>query len=128
MQQSASALQLWGAGGFGFLIGWSLYYVNRHRGDAVRGYRDLATLIAAIGGGAVLALFPAGTDLFGAYGLGLVAGFLVYFGVLGLLVWRSSQFDLDYFIDGRHKEPPPGTVVDHRGGALGPQHDVRIPE
>ena len=40
---------------------------------------DIVTLIGAIGGAAVLALFPEKSDLFGAYGIGLAAGFFMYF-------------------------------------------------
>jgi hypothetical protein len=40
---------------------------------------DLATIIAVIGGGAVLALFPASSDLFGAYAIGLTGGFFYCF-------------------------------------------------
>jgi hypothetical protein len=64
------------------------------------------TLVGVIGGGAVLALFPAGTDLFGAYGLGLCAGFFAYFIVLVLLVWSSRNFTRDWFLDGRRKVLP----------------------
>jgi len=47
---------------------------------------QLAFLVGVIGGAAVLALFPAGTVLFGAYGIGLLAGFLGYFGMLVVFV------------------------------------------
>ena len=106
MNQSltASTLQLLGAGGFGFVIGWYLYYVNRYRKADVK-LSDLVTLIGALGGGAVLALFPARTDLFGAYGIGLFVGFLSYFLTLILLVISSKNFDFDWFLDGRRKKP-----------------------
>ena len=63
--QQATTVQMLGAGAFGFLIGWFVYYINRHRSAPVR-FSDIAGLLGAVGGGAVLALFPAGTDLFGA--------------------------------------------------------------
>jgi hypothetical protein len=44
----ASSLQLWGAGGFGALIGWYLYYINRRRTDQVRN-ADLVSVIGAMG-------------------------------------------------------------------------------
>lgn len=106
-QSSAPFLPLLGAGAFGFLIGWFVYYINRHRSAEVR-FADLVSLIGAIGGGGVLALFPAGTALFGAYGIGLFLGFFGYFGVLLLLVWRSENFSVDYFIDGRRRSPADG--------------------
>ena len=102
--QSATTLQLWGAGSFGVLIGWMVYYINRYRKADVQ-LSDLVTLIGIIGGGAVLALFPAKTDLFGAYGIGLAAGFFLYFMVLIILVNVSKNFTVDFFLDGRRKKP-----------------------
>jgi hypothetical protein len=102
--QSASVLQLWGAGAFGVLIGWLVYYINRYRKADVQ-LSDLVTLIGIIGGGAVLALFPAKTDLFGAYGVGLAVGFFLYFFVLIFLVGISKNFTVDFFLDGRRKKP-----------------------
>lgn len=108
--EATSGLQLWGAGGFGFLIGWYVYYINRHRKADVQ-LSDLVTLIGVIGGGAVLALFPARTDLFGAYGLGLFIGFFLYFIVLIVLVGFSKNFTLDWFLDGRRKVLPPDFYI-----------------
>lgn len=120
MNQSltASMLQLLGAGGFGVVIGWYLYYVNRYRKAEVK-LGDLVTLIGTIGGGAILALFPARTDLFGAYGIGLFVGFFGYFLALILLVSFSKNFDFDWFLDGRRKHPqspyyiPPAIETPH---------------
>jgi hypothetical protein len=102
--QAASTIQLLGAGGFGALIGWYVYYINRYRKADVQ-LNDLVTLVGVLGGGAVLALFPAGTDLFGAYGIGLFIGFFGYFVVLNILVRISANFDTDWFLDGRRKRP-----------------------
>ena len=115
---SASALQIWGAGAFGLLIGWYIYYINRHRkGDVQLG--DLVTLIGVLGGGAILAIFPAKTDLFGAYGIGLATGFFLYFLVLIVLVAISRNFNFDWFLDGRSKGPDGRIVVpEHGGGAM----------
>jgi len=104
--ESSSVLQLFGAGGFGALIGWLVYYTNRYRRGEVQ-FTDLVSLVGVIGGGAVLTLFPAKTDLFGAYGIGLFAGFFGYFLVLVLMVGRSSNFTLDWFLDGRRIPPKP---------------------
>jgi len=100
--QSASLIQLLGAGGFGVLIGWYIYYINRYRKADVQ-LSDLVTLIGVIGGGAILALFPARSDLFGAYGIGLFSGFFAYFFVLIILVGVSANFTVDWFLDGRRK-------------------------
>ena len=96
----ASALQLWGAGFFGAVVGWFVYFVNRHRTEDVK-LTDVAALLGAIAGAAVLALFPAGTDLFAAYGIGLAAGFFGYFLLLVVLVWRSKKLGVDWLLDGR---------------------------
>lgn len=113
-------IQLWGAGCFGLLIGWYVYYINRHRKGDVQ-LSDLVTLIGVLGGSAVLALFPAKSDLFGAYGIGLAIGFFAYFLVLAVLVGVSSNFDADWFLDGRNKAPGAGwqggpTPMGHSGG------------
>ena len=104
--ETTSALQLLGAGGFGALIGWLVYYINRYRRGEVQ-FSDLVTLVGIIGGGALLALFPAKTDLFGAYGVGLFAGFFGYFLLLVLMVLRSPNFTIDWFLDGRRIAPAP---------------------
>lgn len=96
-------LQLLGAGGFGALIGWYVYYINRYRKADVQ-LSDLVTLVAIIGGGAILAIFPAQTDLFGAYGIGLFSGFFGYFLALIILVSISKNFGLDWFLDGRRRK------------------------
>jgi hypothetical protein len=101
---SASILQILGAMGFGTLIGWYVYYINRYRKADVQ-LSDLVTLIGVLGGGSILALFPARTDLFGAYGIGLFIGFFGYFLVLIILVSISKNFDADWFLDGRRVRP-----------------------
>lgn len=68
---------------------------------------DLVTLVGVIGGAGVTGIFQARTDLFGAYGIGLGVGFFGYFLVLLLLVGISQNFDWDWFLDGRRKQPAP---------------------
>ncbi len=98
-----SLVQLLGAGGFGAVIGWLVYYINRYRKEDVQ-FSDLSTIIGIIGGGAVLALFPESTDLFGAYGIGLFAGFFLYYLTLLGLVGKSKAFNSDWFLDGRRRK------------------------
>jgi hypothetical protein len=105
--ESATAIQLLGAGGFGLLIGWYVYYINRFRKGDVQ-MTDLVTLIGVIGGGSVTALFEARTDLFGAYGIGVALGFFSYFLVLVGMVKHSRHFDVNWFLDGRRKDPDTG--------------------
>src|SRR5512134_242878 len=95
---AATSMQMLGAGGFGALIGWYVYYINRYRKAEVE-LNDLVTLIGILGGGAVLALFPARTDLFGAYGIGLFAGFFSYFLTLLMMVGISKNFAVEWFLD-----------------------------
>jgi hypothetical protein len=101
--EKASDMQLRGAFAFGLVLGWYLYFLNRYRKEIT--LADLTTVVGAIGGAAVLALFPAESDLFGAYGLGLAVGFFGYFLVLVVLALRSRNFGIDYLIDGRRTLP-----------------------
>lgn len=111
MEATASVLQLAGAAGFGALIGWYVYYINRYRKGSVQ-LGDLVTLLGIIGGGAVLAIFPARTDLFGAYGIGLFVGFFSYFITLCVMVRISRKFNVDWFLDGRRKKLSEDEVID----------------
>jgi hypothetical protein len=95
----------WGALGFGAVIGWYLYFINRYRKADVQ-IGDLTTVIAAIGGAAVLKMFGDDANLFGAYGIGIAAGFFGYFIVLIFLVGHSKGFTSDWFLDGRRPNPP----------------------
>lgn len=108
--ETTSSIQLWGAGGFGAIIGWYVYYINRYRTRDVQ-LSDLVTLIGILGGGAILALFPARSTLFGAYGIGLFIGFFGYFLILLLLVTVSQNFGVDWFLDGRRKRPGRGEII-----------------
>lgn len=115
MADNATTIQLAGALCFGTLIGWYIYFINRYRKNDVQ-LGDLGTLIGVISGAGILALFNAGADLFGAYGVGLAIGFFTYFSVLIYMVHKSTNFDVDWFLDGRRKKPkddqiiPPGTA------------------
>jgi hypothetical protein len=117
--ESASGFEQLGAACFGVVIGWFTYYVNRYRSGPVR-LADLGTMIGAVGGAAVMALFPAKTKLFAAYGVGLALGFFGYFVVLLVLVAVSREFTVEWFLDGRRKklpdefEIPTGTAVTRR--------------
>jgi hypothetical protein len=96
----ATTIQKIGAGAFGAVVGWYVYYINRWRKDDVQ-LSDIVTLLGAIGGAAVLALFPAKSDLFGAYGIGLASGFFMYFFILVILVNKAPGFSSAWFLDGR---------------------------
>lgn len=67
-----------GAVCFGLVVGWITYRTLR-RGPDQTALSDIATIVAAVGGGAVTALFNA-ASLFGYYAIGLAVGFFGYFG------------------------------------------------
>ena len=68
-----------GAGCFGAVIGWIVYRTLRRReGPAV--ISDIATVLGAVGGGAVTVVLQT-PELFGAYGIGLAVGFFTYLAV-----------------------------------------------
>ncbi len=106
----ATMLQLLGAGALGAVIGWYVYYINRYRQGDVQ-LSDIVTLVGAIGGSAVLAIFPQRSDLFGAYGIGLFAGFFGYFFILIIMVTASKNFNRDWFLDGRRKTLAPDEYI-----------------
>jgi hypothetical protein len=109
VETAAKTLQLIGAGAFGAVVGWYVYYINRWRKDDVQ-LSDIVTLLGAIGGAAVLALFPAKSDLFGAYGIGLAAGFFFYFCILVVLVNKAPGFTAGWFLDGRAPKLAPDEI------------------
>jgi hypothetical protein len=115
-----------GAFCFGLFLGWYTYFVNRYRKSEVQ-LGDLTTVVGVLGGGAVLALFPAGSDLFCAYGVGLAVGFFAYLTMLLVLVFKSPNFTVDWFLDGRRVGPkvgeiiPEGTAVTVRAMGLDPK-------
>ncbi|VAW33031.1 hypothetical protein MNBD_CHLOROFLEXI01-4192 [hydrothermal vent metagenome] len=113
----ASRLQIAGAMGFGALIGWLVYYINRYRTGDVQ-FSDLATIIGILGGGAILALFPPSTDLFGGYGIGLFVGFFSYFIYLNVQVSISKKFTVDWFLDGRSKKLGPDEMGRKEAGEI----------
>ncbi|MDQ0473451.1 hypothetical protein [Labrys wisconsinensis] len=95
-----------GAAGFGCIIGWLVYYINRYRKADVQ-FSDLTTIVGIVGGAGVTSLFG-GADkaLFGAYGIGLFVGFFGYFIALIVLVHNSGGvFGATWFLDGRRKKP-----------------------
>jgi hypothetical protein len=103
---------------FGAFLGWFAYFVNRHRAGAVK-LTDLGTVIGAVGAGAVLALFPAGTDMFGAYGIGLAVGFFAQFVILVIMVLVTPGWSLGWFLDGRRPALQPGEQPGNGQNPLG---------
>jgi hypothetical protein len=89
MPQDVSSISLAGAFCFGLVVGWITYRTLRRA--QVTGLGDIATVIGAVGGTAVLALFPGGTALFGIYGIGLAVGFFGYLISALALASRAGQ-------------------------------------
>lgn len=123
-----SAIATVGAAGFGCIIGWLIYYINRYRRGDVQ-FSDLTTIIGIVGGAAVTALFGDGDKaLFGAYGIGLFVGFFGYFIALLVFVGRSGGiFNVTWFLDGRRKRPSADEEI--QGAATGdrPAMDLALP-
>lgn len=83
------SVQTVGVSCFGLLVGFITYRtLVRAASTAVS---DLASVIAAVGGGAVTAMAKPGTDMFGWYAIALLAGFVVY-GVLFALTNGVGAF------------------------------------
>jgi hypothetical protein len=72
-----------GAVCFGLVIGWVTYRTLRRK-EGTAALSDLASVLGAVGGGVVTALFKT-DDMFGYYAIGLAIGFALYF-VIGLAV------------------------------------------
>src|SRR5687767_1901864 len=96
----ATMLQKIGAGAFGAVVGWYVYYINRWRKDDVQ-LSDIVTLIGAVGGAAVLSLFPVKPDLCGANGIGLASEFCLYFAIPVILVNKAPGLNPGWYIDRR---------------------------
>jgi hypothetical protein len=62
---------------FGLVVGWITYRTLRRAEQGAR-IADIAAVVAAIGGGAVVNAQLSEPDLFAAYGIGLSAGFFGY--------------------------------------------------
>lgn len=68
-----------GAAFFGIVVGWIVYRTLRRKEGKVA-LSDISTVIGAVGGAAITALFNSG-QVFGAYSIGLAVGFFTYFVV-----------------------------------------------
>jgi hypothetical protein len=78
-----------GAFWFGIVVGYITYRTLRRKKDA--GISDIASVIGAVGGAAVLALFPADSSRFDFYAIGLAAGFFLY--LLASLAFSGTKVD-----------------------------------
>ena len=81
-----------GAFCFGLVIGFITYRTLRRTDQT--SISDIAAVIGAIGGGAVLALFPAGSERFDYYAFGLAIGFVAYL-IVSLILAKSYGVGAD---------------------------------
>ncbi len=79
----------WGALCFGLVVGWVTYRTLRRTQPT--GLSDISTVVGAVGGAAVISLFPQETGAFGAYCVGLAVGFFGYLIAAGIVDVRSAS-------------------------------------
>jgi len=82
---------------FGVVIGFITYRTLKHKKDA--GISDIASVIGAVGGAAVVALFPAGSNRFDEYAIGLALGFFLFLVIFQVIAWASSADRATQFLD-----------------------------
>ncbi len=82
-------LDLWGALAFGGVIGYVAYRTIRR--TKTSGLSDIAAVAGAVGGGTITLLFPTGSQAFGAYGIGLAAGFFIYLLISVIVAALTKQ-------------------------------------
>ncbi|MFZ2998833.1 MAG: hypothetical protein WA071_00660 [Undibacterium umbellatum] len=71
-----SLMQIIGAGCFGTVIEWVLRFVLAHSQEVT--VSSLGTIVSAVGGAAITALFDRGGDMFAGYSVGLACGFFLH--------------------------------------------------
>jgi hypothetical protein len=77
-----------GAIAFGLVVGWVTYRTLRRK-EGVSALSDISSVIAAVGGGTVVALFKSG-EVFGFYSIGLAIGFFLYLIVNMIIVGKEE--------------------------------------
>jgi hypothetical protein len=88
MPAQLGAVQLIGASAFGAILGWCLCWIFfREKGTTLK---DLALIVATLGGAALTKLFP--DRLFGYYCVGAGLGFFGAFIVVSLAAWKNNKF------------------------------------
>jgi hypothetical protein len=86
----------WGAISFGLVIGWITYRTILFREEQAE-LADIATVIGAVGGAAVTALFKS-EMLFGAYCIGLAVGFFAFLIVRNIKTGKDKDGNTIYLI------------------------------
>ena len=88
---------------FGIVVGWIVYRTLRRKEDTVA-LSDIATVIGAVGGAAVTALFDSDA-LFGWYCIGLGIGFFGYL-VIALIIEKKGSPASGWLSGGDDFGPP----------------------
>jgi hypothetical protein len=91
-----------GAFSFGLVIGWITYRTLRHR-EGNASISDIASVIAAVGGGAIVSLFREAI-LFGLYAIGLGVGFFLYLIIAFILEGKDSVVKFMTVEEGKKKK------------------------
>jgi len=107
-------LSLVGAFCFGIVVGWVTYRTLRR--TPTSGLSDIATVIGALGGATVTALFSQGTGAFGAYCIGLIIGFFGYLKV-------AAEKNAPDWMGSERTSSCGGTD----GTTVRPKHDAPVP-
>ena len=90
---------------FGLVVGFITYRTLVHSNDKAS-ISDLAAVLAAVGGGAVTALFPEGSESFGYYAIGLAVGVAAYL-IVALRLRKDPLEILSAPAAGPNPAPPP---------------------
>lgn len=101
-EERMTSLGCAGALAFGAVIGWVTYFTMRY--SKQHAMSDVAVVLGAVGGAAVLKLFSAESGLFALYSLGLAGGFFVY--VLILMIATVSAEGVKGLADQSNKKNP----------------------
>ncbi|HZV69733.1 MAG TPA: hypothetical protein VFG10_09320 [Saprospiraceae bacterium] len=84
--QPLTPVMCWGAFFIGLVLGWNLYFINRHRAKSGVGIGDIATISTALMTAVIFSFFGSSLELLGWYGTGVGVGFLLYGLLFFLLV------------------------------------------
>ena len=87
--EEAFAIDLWGAGALGLVLGWVLYFSIRGKAGQIS-VTEFAAIVAAVVGGTVTGTITGDPKMLGAYGLGLAAGFFALLILTALFVRKDK--------------------------------------
>jgi uncharacterized membrane protein YeaQ/YmgE (transglycosylase-associated protein family) len=93
-----------GAVCFGMVIGWLTYFTMRYKKE--HAITDIASVIGAVGGAAVLSLFSKESAVFSWYSVGLAIGFFGYVILLLILCGLNKQLSVADLLDGSKAKNP----------------------